>query len=278
MHTRRTHFLTALLAVTLGVPLATGVAGCRGCQRDPSRQPPAATAGAGPSVAPNDPAATQDTPTPETTDREGAPDHDRQQLSFRERSIYEMEQALGQPLRLRQDAVNAAYLRAGWTAGGDPTSEQDHRAYAQALAWGFDIRAFAHRGRAEPFKAEELADHPLEPPVVLAQDSAATELPMPSSDPSEHLDRAGAATKPDPSEAEIARIQRSLASLDQSVAQIEEQIAWTQQQLRAGGGGKSTSPRALRDLLLSLEQRLQRARSNASREQRAIDQLNAKAD
>ena len=81
-----------------------------------------------------------------------------------------MEQTLGQPLRLRQDAINAAYLRAGWTAGSDPTSEQDHRAYAQALAWGFEVPSFLRRGRKQPFSIEELADHPLEPPVVLAQD------------------------------------------------------------------------------------------------------------
>ena len=275
MRARQTHLRTSLLAVALALPLATGVAGCRGCQRGSSKQPPA-KAGTAQSTDPDSPALSADRPTPEATDREGAQDQANEQLSFRQRSVYEMEKTLGQPLRVRQDAINAAYLRAGWAAGTDPTTAQDHRAYAQALAWGFDIRSFLRHGRKAPFSIEELADHPLEPMVVLAQDRTAAEPPTLPPDAPQDLDDEPARAKLALSAQEIARIQRSLADLDQSVAQIEEQIEWAQQQLRSGAGKRSAH--ALRELLLSLEQRLHDARSDAARQQRAIDQLSATAD
>ena len=88
---------------------------------------------------------------------------DGRQLTFREKSLAQMERALGRPVRTLQDAVNAAYAahrKRGFRAKF-LRRLLDVAAYAQARAWGFEIDEFIRRGRSKPFALSDLADHPL---------------------------------------------------------------------------------------------------------------------
>jgi hypothetical protein len=81
-------------------------------------------------------------------------------MAFRERAQLEMETVLGQPLRIHQDAINAAYLAVGWKWGDETPTPLDNAAYRKAWSWGFRIEVYAET-RDEPFSIDELAEAPL---------------------------------------------------------------------------------------------------------------------
>lgn len=85
---------------------------------------------------------------------------------FRDRVVYQIEQLIGRDLRRLGDAINAAYLSAGWQRSRDATAEESRRAHAQARAWGFYLSAFLARGRAERFARRDLAAGPLPEPTA----------------------------------------------------------------------------------------------------------------
>jgi hypothetical protein len=148
-----------------------------------------------------------------------------QQMAFRERAQQEMESVLGQPLRVHQDAINAAYLAVGWSWGAETPTELDNSAYRKAWTWGFRIEAFAET-RDQPFSIEELAEAPLR---------LGSEYSLASARSRARIDRLAAeaqasrrdAPPPDwriheveqrvaAAEAELARIGQGIDSLEQS--------------------------------------------------------------
>jgi hypothetical protein len=149
---------------------------------------------------------------------------------FRERARAEMEAVLGQPLRIHQDAINAAYLAVGWTWGADTPTPLDNAAYRKAWSWGFRIEVFAET-RDEPFATDVLAGGPLrmdsEYALTLARTqgridrmqaealAARRNAPNPDWRIDEVEERVAAA------EQELARITRELASLEQSARSRE---------------------------------------------------------
>lgn len=95
---------------------------------------------------------------------------------FRLRVQREMTAALGRPVETRQDAINAAYLRAGWSWNAPIGKALDNAAHLQAWAWGFRIAEFT-RTRREAFMLDSLANGPLGPdaPKELTQAEPAPE-------------------------------------------------------------------------------------------------------
>jgi len=81
-------------------------------------------------------------------------------LEFRQRAKSEMEAALGAPLKLNQDAINAAYLSAGWKWGEKERREWDDAAFRRAFRWGFRIEELA-RVRHKRFTLEALSAAPI---------------------------------------------------------------------------------------------------------------------
>jgi hypothetical protein len=148
---------------------------------------------------------------------------DKHGESFRLRARSAMEHALGAPIREKQDAINAAYLKAGWDWGAETPDTLDNRAFRQAWAWGFRIEDFA-ANRHDQFSINDLTEAPLKPDeeAVPALYSIQEEL---SRAKAREAARAGA---PDEQariadmEQRVARAQLALDDLNQEIERLDD--------------------------------------------------------
>lgn len=149
-----------------------------------------------------------------------------------------MEKALGGPLKLNQDAINAAYLSVGWKRGEEPRTELDAAAFRHAWRWGFRIEDLTRAGRQERFSLDALAAGPVRWGDVSRSEPAAFPQPakkrglLAKREPvTLEASTISAAPDTEPAEnhaedeARIAHLEGRLKAAQQAVAEIERQIA-----------------------------------------------------
>ncbi|MBK8479569.1 MAG: hypothetical protein IPL40_00085 [Proteobacteria bacterium] len=182
---------------------------------------------------------------------------------FRQRVVYQMQQLAGHDIRRLQDAINAAYLSAGWQRGRDATAAEDRRARAQALAWGFYLKSFLARGRDLPFAMDDLADGPLAEPAteaprqqlwrraawrpLQATAAAAALAPPPTTAPEPQRGTVDLAQK-------ALRLDAELGALEHTVGAINEQLARNERWIRSQGQRAPAAREAAQRLVKSAEQ------------------------
>lgn len=197
------------------------------------------------------------------------------EADFRERVVYQMQQLIGREVRRLQDAINAAYLSAGWQRGRDATAEEDRRAHAQARAWGFYLSAFLARGRSQPFAQRDLAAGPL--PEPRAGDRVgpprSTWRPLRPPERTPMPSRSGAAPA---AAADLGRrvggLEAQVAVLGQTVKQLTAQLSRNETWIRGNAQRAPTTRQAAEKLLRSAEEALRAAEALL---QQQIQQLEA---
>ncbi len=152
---------------------------------------------------------------------------------FRQNAKAEMETALGAELKVKQDAINAAYLSAGWKWGEEQRQEWDDAAFRRAVRWGFRIEEFA-RARQEPFALESLAEAPIRPgdatanapyapltrkPALTLQPSLISAAP--DAEPSQVKANAKDEVRIREVEARLASAQRDLSEIERRLSDLE---------------------------------------------------------
>jgi len=152
---------------------------------------------------------------------------------FRQRAKTEMEAALGAPIKLNQDAINAAYLSAGWKWGQEERKEWDDAAFRRAFRWGFrieDLSRVRHKRftldslSAAPIRAGDVSDAtPATPPArkpLTLQPSLISTAPE-AEDPSL---RAEDETRIQQVEARLAVAQRNMAEIERRLLALESDV------------------------------------------------------
>lgn len=198
------------------------------------------------------------------------------EADFRERVVYQMQQLIGREVRRLQDAINAAYLSAGWQRGRDATAEEDRRAHAQARAWGFYLSAFLARGRSQPFAQRDLAAGPLPEPQAgdRVGPPRSTWRPLRPPERTPTPSRSGGAAPV--AAADVGRrvggLEAQVAVLGQTVKQLTAQLSRNETWIRGNAQRAPTTRQAAEKLLRSAEEALRAAETLL---QQQIQQLEA---
>jgi hypothetical protein len=161
-------------------------------------------------------------------------------MSFKQKSIEEMETIFNEPIKIHQDAINAAYIKIGWEYGKYPTNQQDILAFKQGLAWGFAIAKLTRKGRKSTFTSEDIANHPLETRVAFSSSvpknrSVAQKPvslinntqpePTASISPIASTEKPSSLAQPKPIDTEEStRLDDELTQLERNVSSIQKQI------------------------------------------------------
>lgn len=194
-------------------------------------------------------------------------------LEFRQRAKSEMEAALGAPLKLNQDAINAAYLSAGWKWGQEERREWDDAAFRRAFRWGFRIEDLS-RVRQTRFSLDSLAAAPIRPGDV----SDATPETPPARKPLT-LQPSLISTAPDtedPSlsaedETRIQQVEARLAVAQRNMAEIERRLLALESDVRsATSADRSAELRAQVGSLKRMLEESSRAVSSVEAELQAL--------